>query len=933
MNGLQICLRGLLIAGVAALCLLAAGGNQEARGQGGSGLDPNIVGLDMIAGVNTKSDLGPIDRCVEVAGVGSTFDIDVFLDDVPFSAGAYHNLGGYEYWLLYDNSKLQVNAPINHSGVMTQVGGASAMGDCSAMGSPCPDVDGAMFTTEIGLGGEASAEGPGSHGFTDRYQMQVVGGEGTLAYLTLTDIAFLGYEPGVTPWTDQIDDVWDGATGQYGLVAIAPATCPSDSDGDGLFDPWDNCPDDYNPQQVDRDGDGAGDACDPDDDGDGICDPGESDPSCEGSDNCLVIPNPDQTDTDGDGLGDACDPHVLGIDLDPSGNTDTSLGTIDRCIEVESTENNGIPGPAFDIDVFLNDVPLSTDPYHNLGGMQYDLNYDKTKLKVTAIDHGAGTSLITSETGSDALDVSDCSGFGSPCPDTDGTLYVGVTDQSGEASAEGWGSRGVVGRYTLEVVGGSGTLAFLTLNGLQFGGFEPGTTDWTGEIDEVWDGDFSRRHAIIAIDRSCPPDSDGDELFDPWDNCPGDWNPDQADTDGDGLGDVCDADRDGDGVSNFTDNCPDDPNAGQTDTDGDGLGDACDPDDDNDGVLDGGDECAGTQLGASVDAIGCSQAQVDADGDGVCGPGAPPATTWCSGSDNCPLVPNADQTNSDSDGRGDACDNCDLVANEDQADADGDGVGNACDNCPNDANPDQQDTDGDGLGDACDPDSDNDGVLDEVDNCPLVANAAQTNTDKNYPSPGDGPKGNACDADDDNDGFKDTDEAASAGNPPGNAVGSDPLLSGSTPEVCDGVDNDGNEGVDEGFPDTNSDGEADCHDDAFDADGDGIGNATDLNDDDYPNPDTFSDAQENYVGTDKQVMCSVSGGPDNDPFDIFIDGKANVFDIMEFIAAGALGTWLYKDDPGYDRRLDLFMDQNVGVFDLMQYIGEGAWGKECPYGP
>ena len=39
----------------------------------------------------------------------------------------------------------------------------------------------------------------------------------------------------------------------------------SDVDGDGVPDTTDNCPQDYNPGQVDLDGDGEGDLCDMDD--------------------------------------------------------------------------------------------------------------------------------------------------------------------------------------------------------------------------------------------------------------------------------------------------------------------------------------------------------------------------------------------------------------------------------------------------------------------------------------------------------------------------------------------------------------------------------------------------------------------------------------------------------------------------------------------
>jgi hypothetical protein len=60
-----------------------------------------------------------------------------------------------------------------------------------------------------------------------------------------------------------------------------------DSDGDGIRDDIDNCPQTVNPAQGDGDGDKIGDACD----------------------NCPLIPNTDQQNIgDGDGVGDLCDP-------------------------------------------------------------------------------------------------------------------------------------------------------------------------------------------------------------------------------------------------------------------------------------------------------------------------------------------------------------------------------------------------------------------------------------------------------------------------------------------------------------------------------------------------------------------------------------------------------------------------------------------------
>ncbi len=207
------------------------------------------------------------------------------------------------------------------------------------------------------------------------------------------------------------------------------------------------------------------------------------------------------------------------------------------------------------------------------------------------------------------------------------------------------------------------------------------------------------------------------------------------------------------------------------------------------------------------------RADRDDDGDGI-----------DDGPDNCNLVPNPRQDDTDGDLIGDACD----------TDADGDGRDNDDDNCELTANPGQADRDGDGEGDACD-DSDGDRIVDASDNCPTTYNPDQGNVD------GDA-QGDVCDGDRDNDGIANLDDNCMNTANPGQADtepgGGDRV--GDACDNCVAVDNHDQR-------DTDDDGEGDACDD--DIDGDGV-----LNDNDRC-PEEWVDTPEWYEICPEDVFC------------------------------------------------------------------------------
>jgi len=300
------------------------------------------------------------------------------------------------------------------------------------------------------------------------------------------------------------------AESAYSAIEAIVGTVICDKDEDGSVDCEDNCPDDYNPQQFDCDGDETGDLCDPDlidPDGDGV------DAAC---DNCPDVANPDQANSEGVFFSDTfSDGDATGWSFVDEGDTSgpsnwyVTSGTLVQTSNIYDSEG----GPAYQGTYALTEV----------GGYNYTLSlrFRSTDNDVIGVmfRYADANNYFRFRWGSDSGGTA----RGRFLERVDDGIWTVLASEDLGYSGSTW--------YDLEIEATPTTVS-VSLDGAPL--YNVTTSPIPGEKIALYS--YGNQSSYFDdIDTSYPTDTPGDLC----DNCPDLYNPAQEDTDFNGIGDGC----------------------------------------------------------------------------------------------------------------------------------------------------------------------------------------------------------------------------------------------------------------------------------------------------------------------------------------------------------------------------------------------------------